>query len=1142
MCTKFHSYAQSFIAYFLIYPFLYDVKLFQKNHLKSKLMKSFIRKHAWIRAGYAACLFLLFASWGSSQVVTVTGTVNDQTGEPLPGVNIRLEGTNSGTITDADGAYTINVEGAQSVLQFNYIGYAPQSVTVGNRSVIHIVMEEDLAELEEVVVIGYGTVRKSDVTGAVFRVTDKTIRERPVQDAVQALQGKATGVDITSNSRPGEVGTIRIRGNRSIDASNEPLYVIDGIPMISTNITDINPNDIASIEILKDASATAIYGSRGANGVVLVSTKKGVKGKTSIDYDGTITFSRIHSLTEWMDAGELLDWQRQRYLNGGTYAGLYGTAPDPARDFTLFMESLNYMKPILGTAYRLDDNDPARPVLRQATPDEIARGYADQVPIYDAANLFDQKWADLVLRTGIVHNHQVSLSSGTDNSNLYMSAGYLNQESPMKDQDYNRYNFKLNGEITPRKWLTVGLMANGTYGLQNRGLENGNVNSGSKDSYGQARSLLPYAPAYDEAGLVFRPTAVDGISYDNILNNMENAHYEVRQYSIMANTFTEIRFVPWLRYRMNFGSQYRNNRTGYYYGPNFSNPFGSRPIASAPGTGRNHTRSYFSWVVENLLYADKTWGAHTIGATLLQSAQRVHDEEIHMRALNIIFPSSLWYSLQQNATSTPYDYGTSMTETQLMSYMARLNYSLSNKYLLTVTGRWDGASVLAEGHKWDFFPSAALAWKMEEEEWIRNIDAINQLKLRAGYGVTGNAAVQAYATTGGIRQANYYFDKTVAAGQKSNVMPNFLLGWEKTAQWNIGLDYMLLKGRLSGSIELYQAKTSDLLLNRTLPAITGYTQVRANIGKTQNKGIEITVSSINVDLPDFRWTTDVNWSLNREKITELALGMEEDITNGWFVGQPIAVWYDYKYDRLWQDTPEDQRLMAIYKATSNYNYQPGQTKVVDQPLHIDSSKKGENGWKTVTVNGEEITYEDNGFGVLADATDRYILGTSRPKWVGGLTNTLTYKNWELNAFLYVRAGNMYYGALQTFGRRVETSVWSPENPNAKFYQPTSTSGLTDHSAARNYTDGTIVALRNISLAYTFSPALLGKRNISRAQVYAQVLNPFLWGGEAVQLGINTDDLSGWRQRTQTAITDTGGGQTNNTMMVRSFVIGLRLGF
>ncbi|MDR1865699.1 MAG: TonB-dependent receptor [Bacteroidales bacterium] len=1098
-------------------------------------------KNLLTRTALLTCFLVGMSVWGVAQTVTVTGTVEDIVGEALPGVNIRLEGTTSGAITDSKGAFEISVPGPQAVLLFNYIGYVSKSVTVGDQRIIRVVMEESVSELDEIVVIGYGTARKSDVTGAVFRVSEATIKERPVQNAIQALQGKAAGVDITSNTRGGEIGDIRIRGNRSINASNDPLYVIDGIPMISGEITDINPNDIASIEILKDASATAIYGSRGANGVLLISTKRGIKGKTTIDYDGSATFSRIYSLTDWMSSGELLDWQRQRYLNGGTYGGLYGTAPDPARDFNLFMENLNYMKPILGTAYQLTDNDPSKPVLRAATPDEIARGYAAQVPVYDAASLFDQHWADLILRTGIVQNHQISLSTGTDKSKLYMSASYLNQESPMKDQDYNRYTVNLNGEIIPREWLTVGMSANASYSIQNRGLENGSSNSGNKDSYGQAVSLLPYAPAYDENGVLFKPGAVDGLSYDNIVNNMQQAWYETRQYSVMANAFTEVRFAPWLRYRMNFGSQFRNNRAGYYYGPDFSNPFGSRPIGSAANTGYNRQRSYFSYIVENLLYADKTFGAHTFGATLLQSAQESHFEEISIRSLNLLFPSALWYSLSDNATSAPRDYSTSMTETQMMSYMARLNYSLSNKYLLTVTGRWDGASVLAEGHKWDFFPSAALAWKMEQEEWIKNINAIDQLKLRLGYGVTGNSAVSAYSTTGGIRSANYYFDKTVAAGYKSNVMPNAGLSWEKTASWNVGLDYALLKGRFYGSIELYQANTSDLLLDRTLPAITGYTQVRANVGKTQNKGIEISLSSVNIDLPDFRWTMNVNWSLNREKIVELSNGMSEDITNGWFVGQPIAVWYDYKYDRLWQDTPEDQRLMAIYKTVSNYNYQPGQTKVVDQPLNIDNAKKGQNGWKTITVNGEEITYEDNGFGVIAAATDSYVLGSSRPKWGGGWTNTFTYKNWELSAFLYARVGSMYYGAMQTYGRRVEHSVWSPENPDAKFYQPTSVSGLTDHSATRNYTDGTLFALRNISLSYTFPKDMLNQWDISRAQVYAQVLNPFLWGGEAVRLGINPDDLNGWRIRTSSA-SDAGGGQTNNTMQVRSFVIGLRLGF
>lgn len=1078
--------------------------------------------------------------------IMVRGNVKDNNGRPLPGVTIALRGTTQGTIADDLGNYSLSNIPNDAVLIFSFVGMEKQEIAVSGRSVIDVILKENIRELEELVVVGYGIVRKSDVTGALSRVTEEIIRERPVQNALQAIQGKAAGVDITSNYRPGEIGTIRIRGNRSIGASNEPLYVIDGIPMVSGTITEVNPNDIASVEILKDASATAIYGSRAANGVMLITTKKGEKGRTSINYDGTVTFSRIHSLTDWMGSGELLDWQRQRYLNGGTYGGAYGTAPDPARDFDLFMGNLDYMRRILGTAYQLTDNDPSKPVLRDASAEEIAKGYTAQVPIYNANNLFDQHWEDQVLRTGITHSHQLSLASGTEKSNLYMSFGYLDQESPMVDQDYNRYTLNLKGEVSPKPWITIGLQTNTSYSLQNRGLENGNSNSGPKDSYGQARELMPYAPAYDEAGKLLKPAAVDALSYDNILVNIDNADYEIRQYSIMANAFAEVKFTPWLRYRMNFGSQYRNRRTGYYYGPDFSNPFGSRPAASAAKTGYYLNPSYFSWVMENLLYFNKTWGIHSVGATLLQSSQKNHDESINIRSQNLIFPTALWYSLEQNANSTPYGYGTSLTENQLISYMLRLNYALKDKYLMTLTGRWDGASVLAEGNKWDFFPSAAVAWKMEQEEWLQNIKWINQLKLRIGYGVTGNSAVSAYSTKGAIRANNYYFDKTVASGYKSNVMPNYDLSWEKTSQRNIGVDFSLLEGRLSGSLEAYQSKTKDLLLNRSLPAIVGFTQVRANIGKTKNTGYEITLSSTNIKKRDFQWITDINWSTNKEKIVELSNGVQDDIPNGWFIGEPIEVWYDYKFDRLWQDTPEDQRLMAIYKATNNYTFQPGQTKIVDQPFNEDSGKKGQEGWKTVTANGEEITFEENGFGTLDANNDRHILGSSRPDWVAGLTNTFTYKNWELNCFIYARVGNMYYGALQTYGRRVEKSVWSPENPNGKFYQPTTKAGLTDFNSVQNYTSGTIFTVRNIALSYTFPSAWIRKFDLQKVQVYAQALNPFIWGGEATRLGINTDDLNGWRTNNASNLevpgARAGGGQTNNTMIIRSWVIGLRVGF
>jgi len=475
-----------------------------------------------------------------------------------------------------------------------------------------------------------------------------------------------------------------------------------------------------------------------------------------------------------------------------------------------------------------------------------------------------------------------------------------------------------------------------------------------------------------------------------------------------------------------------------------------------------------------------------------------------------------------------------------MSYMIRLNYSLKNKYLLTATGRWDGSSVLAPGNKWDFFPSVAIAWKMEQEEFMRDISWIDQAKLRLGYGVTGNSAVSAYSTGGSIASATYAFgEKTSSPGYRLSGMPNNSLSWEKTAQWNVGLDYSLLQNRLSGSIEFYQSNTSDLILSRTLPIYTGFSTIRANVGKTKNTGLEITISSHNVTLPDFRWTTDLTWSTNKERIVELADGKVDMVSNGWFIGHPVEVWRDYEYDRLWQDTPEDQRLLELYRRISNEISQPGQVKLVDQPLIENPGMKGQEGWRTVTLSsGEEVTFQDNGFGAITDG-DMKIIGTSRPKWTGGLTNTFTYKNLELNFFVYMRIGNLYYGKLTTFGRRVEKSVWSPENTGAKFYQPTTTPGLTNRSAAQNLGDGSMVAVRNISLSYTFPKKLLHLVNAQSAQIYAQVLNPFMFGGEIVRLGINPDDQNEWRTSSRS---QTFGGQSNNTILMRSFVIGLRVGF
>ena len=1082
------------------------------------------------------------------------GRVVDQNGDAVIGASIQVKGTTVGVITDFDGKFTLTNVPESGTIEISFVGYKTVNVAVKGQSTIKVILEEDTETLEEVVVVGYGVQKKSDVTGALTQVSSKTIRERPVQNALQAMQGKAAGVQITSNNRPGELGDVRIRGSRSLNASNDPLYVIDGIPMSVGSMADVNPNDIESMEILKDASATAIYGSRGANGVILITTKKGKTGKVTINYDGTVSFSKIHSMTDWMNSGELIDWNRQANVNAGAYTGKYGNAPDPDIDGDAYFGGVSqypYLRPVFNAAFQF--NADGTPVLRDATQyEKEVLGYADRVPVYNSANIPTTPWTDYVTRTSLTHNHQISLSAGTEKSKLYMSLAYLDQESPMKDQDYKRYTVNMNGEIQATEFLKVGMGINASHSIKNYGIVSNFSNTTAKDSYGLATSLMPYAPAFDENGKILSPD--DGPSRHNVLLNIDEALNETRYYGFMLSSFAELDFgkiwtpLEGVKWRTNFGTQYRNSREGSYYGDKFTNPLGY--ASTEPNVAYNNHNQKLAWTLENMIFYNKTFNKiHTVGLTLMQSAEYYRTEGLDARAYESKFPTALWYSIG-DSNKAKLGAGSSFNEQQRASYMARLNYNLMDRYLLTVTGRWDGASMLAAGNKWDFFPSAALAWKMNEENFMKNIGWLNSLKLRVGYGVTGNASINSYQTAGSMvsQWANKPFGQggitTNTTGAKASVLPNRNLGWEKTASTNFGVDFGFLNNRITGSVEYYIANTSDLLLNRSIPLMTGYTQILTNVGKTQNKGLEITLSTTNIQTEDFTWKTDFTFSTNRSKIVELADGKVDDPTNGWFIGKPMDEIWTYKYDRLWQDTPEDRRMLAIYKAKGNgITMFPGMAKLVDQ--EFIEVPEGTEGSKTVTLeDGSKVTYMDNGFGKF-DKDDYHFQGSFTPKWEGGFTTTFIYKNWQLNAFFYGRFGNMYYGLMQTYGRRVENDTWSPENTDAKFPQPRAGGeSFTDYKEYMNYTKGNMVAVRNIALSYTFPEKWLGKIGANSCQIYGQVLNPFIWGGDLVKAGINPDDTTGWGAEggRSNGTYKYIGGQTNNTVLTRSFVIGLRLGF
>ena len=1055
--------------------------------------------------------------------ITITGTVTSSDGETLPGVSVKLKGASIGTSTNINGVFTLKVPEAQAngVLVFSYVGFAQQEISIAGKTTINVKLASDVRSINEVVVVGYGSQRKSDVTGSLTSVSAETLQERPVTNVLQALQGKAAGINVSSNLRPGEVPVIRVRGNRSINASNDPLYVIDGIPVInglgvnSFTINDINPNDIASIEILKDASATAIYGSRGANGVVLISTKKGTKGKVTVNFNSNMSFDSYKSLTDWKNAGEYIDEWREALINGRQYASVANNGdlnkpaaswyPDPFLDNTKMQlgADINARNAVWG-AYEWEEFG-VKPRMRATTEAEKAMGWPAEVPIYNSANIPTYDWLGDATRGGVLQNHQLSLSTGSETAKLYVSFSTSDLKGIQRDQNFKRHNLNLSGEINANKWLNLGASIIGSLTDQNYGIFGPNTsNTGSKDLYSRAAEQYPYASPRDASGAWIR-NAGGNLNLWNPLIDIDQAKNDRRSTSLMANSFAELKFAPWIKYRVNFGAQIRNYRSGTWTGPTATNHLTNR--ANTAGQSREEN---FGWVLENLIYLDKTIAKkHTFGVTLLQSVQKSQKEDLSASITGATKPLSLWNDLGSNSVGRPSGYGSGFTENALYSYMGRINYSFNNRYLLTASTRFDGASVLAPGHKWDSYASFALAWKMQEEAFIKNIPWIVELKPRVGYGATGNSAVDPYTSTGPLSTNPYIIGSTPEIGYLPQLVQNPGLAWEGTHQWNFGIDFSLFRSRISGSVEHYRSNTNELIFRKPVNPVSGYVFKYENIGETSNKGVEVTLSTKNIVKKDFSWSTDFNYTLNRERIEKLING--NIIASNLFIGSPASAFYYYKYDRLWQNTTEDLAEMAKFKTTSNLNFYPGTVKVVDQ---------------------------NNDYKI--DGSDMVVLGSRVPKWSGGITNHFTYKNWDLSSFIYARIGQMYFGGYPNYGGagRVENDVWSFDNPNGRWPVRMIGTNATSYAQAMQYNVGSFVSVRNISLTYNVPQKLAGKYAIKNLQLNAQIINPFIFG-EIVKLGINPDDDTNWER-----ISSNGaplGGSNNNTVMPQSFVFGIRAG-
>lgn len=1079
---------------------------------------------------YGIIMFAISPGMAYGQVQVVTGKViSSEDGQGLPGTNVLIKGTASGTVTDAGGTFSIEVSSPDAVLVFSSIGYTPQEVTVGGRTSIEITLQSDVTQLSEIVVVGYGTVKKSDVTGSLVSVSAEQLQSVPVQSISQALQGRAAGVDVSmSNFRPGENPTIRIRGNRSLKATNNPLYVVDGIPLAEgAGINDFNPSDIQSIEVLKDASATAIYGSRGANGVILVTTKRGKAGRARISYDGYAGASSLLAPIDMLSGAEHAELRREanRNNNGKTYVQPWA---DPNADYAIF-GSDPYMWRTVAAGYTWVDETNRIPAMRPITEAERAayRAYYEQdllrypagssannaivaklidpdavtqIPVYDPSKVQTTDWAKHVLRTGIKQSHQFSVSGGTDDILLKLAAGYYNEKGVQKNQGYKRYNLSLSMDYRASKVVRFGASFNGSIAEQNYG--------GGTDLYARAISQLPIAVPYDDQGSLILQPGGDALIFNPVLD-VTNAIDDRSIQRVFGSFYGEITIAKGLRYRMNFGPDFRNNRRGRY----FSGLTTERNNGSSQAFYDTDQR--FNYVLENLVFYDKEFagGTQILGVTLLQSIQDERFESSNLQVSQIPIGDTEFYNIGTSIADSPDAYGTNLTQRKLMSWMGRVNYTINNKYLLTATGRFDGSSVLAPGNKWDFFPSFAAAWKVHEESFISELGLFDELKLRAGYGKTGNSAVNPYSTWGSLIKTRALIGGAAAYGFRPDQLPNPALKWENTAQIDIGLDFGLFNGRISGSADVYKQNTSDLIMDRQLPTAGGFDVIQENIGKTSNKGVELSLSTINLDLSNgFKWTTDIIFAKNKEEIVELYGGKNDDIGNRWFIGEPLNVYYDWLPIGVWQTSEAD--------AAKVYNRIPGQGKILD----LD---------------------EDNDI----DAADRMLRGNTVPKWTGSFVSTFSFKRFELSAFFYARYGFTIASAAyrpSLAGRYPENALidyWTPVNPTNAYPRPNTNQERIDYPESYLYQDGTFVKLRQLSLSYTFANELASRLKMTNLNVYVTAYNPILWtefkAGDPEFVPLPIGSINPVTNARVNTINDQLVG---NNISEKSFVVGVRVGF
>ncbi|HEX6536052.1 MAG TPA: TonB-dependent receptor [Gemmatimonadaceae bacterium] len=933
---------------------------------------------------FVACLAAMFgisAELGAQQV-TVHGKVVSEAGEPVSSAIVRVAGGKGGAPTDSAGEFTLTVPDANATLVVSRIGFEQREVPLAGQQTVTVRLKPTAVTLDATVVVGYGSQKRSDVTGSVASVNPDKLRDKPTTNFAQSLEGAVPGVNVTttgSNAEGNDVNII-IRGRNSIKASNDPLVVVDGIPY-EGSITEINQADIQSIQVLKDASASAIYGSRGSNGVILITTKMGATGKPRISYNAYAGVQKIAHLPHVMTGPEFAQFKCDR----------------------------------------INDGQNCESVFTQTELDNLNAGKSTD-------------WVGLAMRTGVQQQHNLSLSGGTDQTKYYIAGSLLDVQGMAKNDDFKRYSLRVNLRQQYKDWLELG--TNTQMSLTNRG--------GMPASFSDAFFMNPLTNPYNADGtLTVRPWPEDPF-WDNPLQGLVVTDDDESRRVFTSNYLqAKLPFVNGLSYRVNAGIDFADRQQGRYFGRNTAT--GLSALGSATTTNSNR----FDWTLENILRYTHSFGKHGIDVTALYSAQqnKLETQGLHSEG----FPNDVLTYHQADVAQLvqPSD---DYSKSTMVSQMGRLNYNYDDRYLVTVTARRDGASVFGANHKYGTFPSVALAWNASNESFWWGGKAFNTLKLRASYGKSGNQAISPYQTLSRLQEDSYLNGQQTAPGYIPSTLGTPDLKWETTTQLNVGADFGFLGDRLQGSFDFYRARTSDLLLDRAISPVHGITKITQNIGKTQNTGIELQLTSLNIDHPDFSWSTDFNIALNRNKILDLYGNGQNDILNKWFIGHPIDVNYGYLMDGIWQ---EGDDIANSAQPTA----QPGDVRIRDL----------------------------NGDGKI-DPLDRTFIGSLQPDYSAGLTNTFRYKRFTLSAFLNTVQGitrsndllstNLVYTEVRR--NTIEHQYWTPDNPINTY--PRNNEEANPLSVPF-YEDASFIRLRDVTLAYDVPESFATRLGMQSLRVY-----------------------------------------------------------